>query len=320
MKKTLSTVVFFGSGPVAAASLSLLAKSFKVEAVVTKPRAAHHFGATPVLEVCQELGLPTHTPISKAELSHLFAKCTFNSPLGVVIDYGIIIAKDVIDYFPFGIINSHFSLLPQWRGADPISFAILSGQKQTGISLMLINEKMDEGPLLAQTAYDIPPYATAPQLTHSLIELSDSALQQAIPEYLSGKLKSKPQEVATIAASKVPTYSRKLTKADGLIDWRKPAEQIEREIRAFIEWPKSRTQIGEVEVIITKAHNIPNQSVGTKPGDMEVEETVGAVMAATSSGSLCIERLTPLGKKEMTVKAFLAGYGDRLKKLNSGDC
>src|SRR5205807_1457352 len=101
---------------------------------------------------------------TKEELSEVFKKHEFESILGLVVDYGLIISQDVIDNFGLGIVNSHFSLLPQWRGADPITFAILSGQTETGVSLMLINAKMDEGPLLAQEKLPIGKQATTSQL------------------------------------------------------------------------------------------------------------------------------------------------------------
>lgn len=295
------SLVFFGSGPVAAASLKLLARDFTVEAVVTKPQPAHHKDAFPVLELAAELDLPLLVPANKQELSELFKTQPVRSRLGVVIDYGIIIAKEVIDYFPLGIVNSHFSLLPRWRGADPISFSILNGDTETGVSLMLIVEALDEGPLIAQMRTAYPDPLTTPELTQKLIELSHQALQKALPDYVAGKLTPFPQD-STIT----PTYSRKLTKADGLIDWTKPAEVIEREIRAFIEWPKSRTTLAGKEVIITKAHVVPSNDPDPKPGDVTVEDKL--LMIECGQGYLCIDRLKPAGKKAMTAREFLAGH------------
>jgi methionyl-tRNA formyltransferase len=303
------SIVFFGSGPVAATSLRLLRASFTIEAVITKPRPEHHKGVVPVLALCEELSMAVFTPASKNELSALFARQRFHSPVGVVIDYGIIITQDVIDTFPYGIVNSHFSLLPQWRGADPITFAILSGQKQTGVSLMLINDKMDEGPLLAQAPYDLPTDITTPELTEDLIDLSDAMLKEIMPKYLSDQIQPQPQLQASIASSKEPTYSRKLTKNDGVIDWTKSAEQIEREIRAFIEWPKSHATLGNIEIIITKAHSVPGDSV---PGAVEVIADMGVLIIYTGSGYLCIDTLKPAGKKEMTASEFIRGYGSRI--------
>jgi methionyl-tRNA formyltransferase len=306
-------IVFFGSGPVAAASLAFLAEHFEVEAVITKPQPAHHKEPFPVLTLAEELGLKTYTPVGKQELSELFATRPVTSKLGVVIDYGFIINQDVIDYFPLGIVNSHFSLLPEWRGADPITFAILSGQKQTGVSLMLIDEKMDEGPLLAQATYDIYDEETTPSLTRNLIELSNQTLLEILPLYLDGKAQPAPQLDASILDDKTPTYSRKLAKEDGMLDFNKPALQLEREIRAYAEWPKSHTQLGKIDVIITQAHAVPS-TMPEPAGHIEVMTDPGILMINTVDGYLCIDRLKPVGKKEMNSLEFLNGYGKQLSR------
>jgi methionyl-tRNA formyltransferase len=307
------SIVFFGSGPVAADSLKFLAEHFTVEAVITKPQPAHHKEPFPVLTLAKELGLKTYTPVGKLQLSELFAKRPLTSKLGVVIDYGFIVGRDVIDYFPLGIVNSHFSLLPEWRGADPITFAILSGQKQTGVSLMLIDEKMDEGPLLAQATYDMYDQETTPSLTKSLVELSNQTLLEILPAYLKGDIQPAPQLDASILADKTPTYSRKLTKEDGILDFTKPAVQLEREIHAYLEWPKSRTTLGGIDVIVTAAHAVPSEF--GQPGDVEAEHIKGShglLQIQCASGYLCIDKLKPAGKKEMTSSEFINGYGKQL--------
>jgi methionyl-tRNA formyltransferase len=302
------SVVFFGSGPVAAKSLDLLRTDFEIEAVITKPKPAHHRGEFPVLELAKTNGFKTFTPSNKRELSELFLDKPLKSRLGIVIDYGIIIAQDVIDYFPLGIINSHFSLLPEWRGADPITFSILSGQKMTGISLMLITAGLDEGPLLAQSAYELSGDITTPELTDELIQLSHAALKEVVPLYVEGHVTPAPQEEATIHTIKQPTFSRKLTKEDGVIDWAKPAEQIEREIRAFIDWPKSRSVLAGKEVIITSSEVVQTSGV---PGHAKVENK--ELIVHCGEKSLKIKSLKPAGKKEMSAEGFIAGYGHLLK-------
>src|SRR6266545_186808 len=181
MKKISEPIVFFGSGPVAAESLRLLAQDFSIEAIVTKPRAPHHRGEVPVLTLAEKLHLPTHTVSSKKELSNLFEGKPFASKLGILVDFGVIIPRTVIDYFPLGIVNSHFSIQPEWRGADPITFAVLSGQKQTGVSIMLLVEAMDEGPLLGYGRYNLSPSVTTPELTGHLIKLSHALLLDTVP-------------------------------------------------------------------------------------------------------------------------------------------
>lgn len=300
MTKLSSPIVFFGSGPVAAASLAALCQWTDIEAVITKPKPPHHKEPFPVLTLAARRGLKTYTPEGKASLSDLFQTTVFASPLGVVIDYGFIINKDVIDRFPLGIVNSHFSLLPEWRGADPITFSILSGQVQTGISLMLITKGMDEGPLLAQAPYDLPPEINTPKLTEDLIDLSNQTLQVVLPEYLAGNLRA-------VEQMGEPSYSRKLTKADGELDFHKPAVQLEREIRAYLGWPKSHTNLADKEVVITKAH----AASGThEAGVAYVEQK--ELCIGTSDGILVVDALKPVGKPEMPASAFLAGYGKNL--------
>ncbi len=303
MKKTSETIVFFGSGPVAAKSLTLLAQKFEVEGVVTKPRAAHHKGDVPVMRVAEKLRLPVLTATDKRSLDALFHTKPFTSSLGVLVDFGIIVSQTVIDYFPRGIVNSHFSLLPEWRGADPITFSILSGQKQTGVSLMLLSNGMDEGPLLAQSAFDIPHDATTPRLTDELIELSDQTLKAILPLWVEGDATAAPQDAVTIAPSAEPSYSRKLSKEDGTLVWTKSATVLEREIRAFVAWPKSRTVLNGLEVVITKAHIVAAQGA---PGAHTIIGRNPAVFCGTDV--LVIERLKPAGKQEMSGEAFLAGY------------
>jgi methionyl-tRNA formyltransferase len=188
-----------------------------------------------------------HTPQNKAELSKLFKQTSFSSSLGVVVDYGIIIEQSVIDAFPKGILNSHFSLLPEWRGADPITFAVLSGQGETGVSLMLIDEKLDTGLLIAQEPYPLPPTITTPELTKELVALSSAMLIRCIPKYLAGKLKP------YLQPDNKPTYSRRLVKEDGLLDSHKPANRLECEVRAYRGWPKSRLTLFGHDVVVTKA-------------------------------------------------------------------
>lgn len=298
MTKKSEPIVFFGSGPVAAESLSLLAQDFIIEAVVTKPRPPHHRGDVPVLRTAEVLGLPTYTAANRRELNECIESQHFKSRLAILIDFGIIVSQDVINYFPLGIINSHFSLLPEWRGADPITFSILSGQKQTGVSLMLLTAGMDEGPILAYAPYDLLPQITTPELTNDLIELSYKQLRVVVPEYLAGHILPKPQDPA-----KEPTYSRKLSKEDGILDWRKPAQQLEREVRAFIEWPKSHATLGTIPVIVTGTHISQAQGV---TGTVTIIDKKPAVHCGRQT--LVIDMLKPAGKQEMTGEAFLAGY------------
>lgn len=288
--KQSKKLTFFGSGPVAAASLRLLARDFDIEAVITKPRQAHHRGEAPVINLAEQLKLPVFTAGNKQELDDLFESKPVTSQLAILVDFGIIISQKVIDYFPLGIINSHFSILPQWRGADPITFAVLSGQKSTGVSLMLIDKGLDTGKIMVQKSLPIAPDDTTPSLTAKLVNLSNTLLHQYLPLYLADGVKPRSQPHPDRA-----TYSRKLTKEDGIIDWDKPAAQIEREIRAYAGWPKSRTEIFGNDVIITKTQVAKDEN----DGDL--------VLPAKGSWLEIKELIAPSGRK-ISGSDYLRGY------------
>ena len=285
------SIVFFGSGPVAAKSLQLLSKSFSIEAIVTKPSTVQQMTST--LKDAR-----IYSVSNKTELDNLITTKPFGSKLAVLIDFGIIVSKAVIDSFPLGIINSHFSVLPELRGADPISFAILSGQPKTGVSLMFIDEGMDTGKILTAKSLVISPSDTTPTLTDKLITLSNNLLGEYIPLYILGEISPRSQSHPDRA-----TYSRKLTKEDGLIDWTKPAEVIEREIRAFIEWPKSYTQLAGKDVTITAVRLVKESGTPGSIGARAKE-----IIIYCGKDALSIDKLKPAGKNEMTSEAFLAGH------------
>ena len=302
MTNTSETAVFFGSGPVAANSLRLLIKHTKIEAVVTKPRPAGYNGSVPVISTAEDLSLPIYYADNKRTLDDLIATKPFRSRIGVLVDFGIIVSQAVISYFPRGIVNSHFSLLPEWRGADPITFAVLSGQKQTGVSLMLLVAAMDEGPLLGQALCRLSDTVTTPELTDMLVQLSDDLLRRKLSAYLRGDIEAQPQD-----GTRAATYSRRLTKADGLMNWHKSAQQLEREVRAYLGWPKSIAKLANKDIVITKAAVCDEH--GT-PGSVIVRDK--HIIVCCGDKSLDLVRLKPAGKREMTAEAFLAGNRQRL--------
>lgn len=287
MKKSL---VFFGSGAVGKATLEALIKAgFDIEAVITKPKPEYHRGDMPVLDFSSAKKFATFTPNDEAKLDGLFKTKKFKSPIGVVVDYGLIISHPIIKAFPKGLINSHFSLLPHWRGADPITFAILSGQSETGVSLMVINEKLDEGDLIAQEKLKIETDDTGPSLTNKLISLSNQLLIEKLQLFLEGKIKPFPQPKIE------PSYSRRLTKQDGAVDWNKPAAQIEKEVRAYLGWPKSQAKIFGNDVILTKVR----VAEGQNDGDLVLK---------TGDGWLEIKELIAPSGRTMSGADFLRGY------------
>lgn len=290
MKKESKTIVFFGSGPVAASSLGFLSKHFNIEAVITKVVPPHHKDPAPVEELAKKCNLPILFANNKQELDDIIDKRDFQSQIGILVDYGVIVTQKVINSFKLGIINSHFSLLPQWRGADPITFSILSGQQKTGVSLMLIEPSLDTGKLLTRKSIKIKPTDTTASLTARLIELSNTLLLDYVPKYMDGKIKPKNQPHPDRA-----TYSRKLRKDDGIIDWKKPAEQLEREIRAYAGWPKSRATINKNNIIITKAHVTDHHT-----GKLDI-------LCGDNKYLSIDELIAPSGRK-MSAAAYINGY------------
>lgn len=268
MKKRSETIVFFGNEKLAT-------------------------GIPPVQPIIQEAILEAGFEIEKAIKGDLSELGEHASKLAVLAAYGHIIPQSVLDQFPLGIINIHPSLLPEYRGSTPIEQAILDGKKTTGVSIMKLEAGMDTGPIYKQKTLHLSGDESKVELTERLQQLGAELLVEVLPSIADGSLKPRSQPHPDRA-----TYSRLLTKADGVIDWSKPADVIAREIRAFLGWPQSRTTLGSVEVIITKAHA---SDTGT---DLSVR--------CGDDRFLAIDLLKPLGKKEMPARAFLAGYKDRI--------
>jgi methionyl-tRNA formyltransferase len=263
---------------------------------------SHHRDPAPVETFAKEAGLPLHFASSRGALDKIIQEKRFSSRLGVIVDYGVIVSQAVIDVFQLGIVNSHFSLLPEWRGADPITFAILSGQQKTGVSLMLIEPTLDTGKILVQKSMAIDESDTTLTLTTKLVQLSNTLLETYLPKYWSGTLRPRSQPHPSRA-----TYSRKLTKNDGLIDWSKPATQLAREVRAFVGWPRSRATIGGKELILTRVQPAKHNDSPGEPGNYRVDAKTHSLEVATTDGWLVIESVQPVGKNEMSIAAFLAG-------------
>jgi len=293
------TVVFFGNGPVAARSLELLLSWQKVEMVVTKTKPTHHKEPAPVEIVAKNHNLPLLFASNKQQLNEVILKNKPLSKLGLVIDYGVIIDQQAIDYFKLGIVNSHFSLLPEWRGADPISYAILSGQEFSGVSLMTIDEGLDTGPLIASQKLKVS-NQTNPTLTSELIKLSNDLLKKNLPKYYNGQIKLVQQDTT----NKIVTYSKMLKKNNGLIDCRKPATVIEREVRAFKGWPASRLITSKLELTICSASV---SSIKANEGELVVNAKQ-LYLGCGHDTSLQIHRLKPTGKQEMDATSFINGY------------
>lgn len=230
--------------------------------------------------------------------------------IGVLIAYGKIVPKEIINIFPLGILNIHPSLLPKYRGSTPIESTILNDDSTAGVSVMSLSEKTDEGPIYSQTTLKLNGNESKQELANKLLEIGTDKLLEILPKVLDKSLRPTPQD------NKLATYTSQIDKSSGKIDWTRSAQQIEREIRAYLEWPKSRTKLAEGDVIITKAYSVPTMPLRGKPGDVEIVEQAGIIMVCTGNGSLCIEQLKPASKKIMTSAEFIRGYGNRIKKFS----
>lgn len=299
MNKLGLSVVFMGNGPVAAKSLELMNEWANIELVITKKKPQHHKDPAPVEEYCLLRNLPVVYANNKNELEEVVLAKQPSSAIGIVVDYGVIINQNTIDYFEKGIVNSHFSLLPEWRGADPITYSLLSGQDITGVSLMLIDKGLDTGALIATKTLKLSGENNY-ILTEKLIAISNELFKDNLPSYLKGGIATKPQDTV----NNIATYSRMLYKNDGIISPDKPASVIAREIKAYINWPKSKLLLESEQLIITEA-TVSNDFV--PQGQLAVREN--KILLGCKNSSLQILRLKPAGKKEMTATAFLNGYG-----------
>lgn len=221
--------------------------------------------------------------------------------VGVLVAYGKILSADVINLFSYGILNIHPSLLPKGRGPSPIEQTILNGDKESGVTIMKLSDEMDKGPILAQEKIALQGNETKQELADTMLEMGSKLLIKTLSDISSNALEHRPQ------SDSKATYTHKINKSDGDIDWAKPAEQIEREIRAYAGWPKSRARLKNLDCIITEAEVLDKNG---SPGKLETTNDVLTVF--TGKGSLRIKRIQPAGKKEMSAEEFLRGYGSRL--------
>lgn len=308
MTVTSKTILFFGTEDFSAYTLeALIARGFTIGAIITKPDTRRGRGKQLVAPRVKTIGLthniPVWQPARLSDIAHQIA--AFDQPLGILVSFGKIIPQSIIDLFNPGIINLHPSLLPHYRGPSPIETAILHGDTHTGISIMQLSAAMDAGPVYLRQQYPLNGKETAPELYKSLGQLGADLLVGCLPQIIDGTLPAVPQEETAA------TYCQLIRKTDGIIAWdQETAEQIERKIRAYADWPQCRAAIGELNVIITEAHALPGGSGA--PGTYKIESDSSLLVVNTRTDSLRIDRIKPLGKKEMPIRAFLAGYKDKL--------
>lgn len=291
MKKS-ANLVFFGTDDFSASALKrLILGDWNLAAVVTKPDSKAGRGQelqpSAVASMAKKANIQVFQP---PRLQDFHQELSELKPThGILASYGKIIPPEIINIFPGGIINIHPSLLPEYRGPAPVEATILNGDKQTGISLMKLTAGMDEGPIYAQKKVKVPPNAITPSFSLYLAELGTDRLMENLASIIDGSLKAQPQD------SSKATYTKLLKKEDGQVDWGKPAEVIEREVRAYLGWPKSRAEVLGNEVVITKAR------VAKDEGDGEL------VMKAQPGWLEILQLIAPSGRT-MSGADFLRGY------------
>jgi methionyl-tRNA formyltransferase len=314
MKKTSETVVFFGNERLATGVKTtsptlqaLIAEGYNVAAVVSNFEVGQSRNARQleIKDVADKHGIPVLLPPKLIDITDNLRG--LRASIGVLVAYGKIVPQSIIDLFPRGIVNIHPSLLPLHRGPTPLESVILSGEDKTGVSIMKLVKDMDAGPVYGRSELILKGTESKQELADKLLDIGQSMITELLPGIIDGSVIAMPQDNSRA------TYDSLISKDAGWIDWEKPAEQIEREIRAYIGWPKSRTKLGGKEVIITKAYVVASMAARAKPGDLTIVPEANALAVATSNGSLWIQQLKPAGKREMSAKEFLAGYGHLFK-------
>jgi methionyl-tRNA formyltransferase len=306
-----STIVFFGNERLAtgvtttAPTLqSLINAGYHVAAVVSNytTGTSRNSRELEIASIAEAHDIPVLLPKKVIEIKDQLAE--YGAEVAVLAAYGQIVPESILELFPKGILNIHPSLLPLHRGPTPIENAILEGARQTGVSIMKLVKAMDAGPVATQESLGINGTETKQELADMLLEKGAKLLINALPQVLDNTIKFTPQDEARA------TYDPLISKSDGELDWNKSAETLEREIRAYQEWPKSRTNLAGTEVVITKAHTAAPQDASEAGSVYITKDKHIAVHCA--NGVLIIEALKPAGKPEMSAEAFLAGYGNKL--------
>jgi len=289
-----------GSPDFAVPSLKALAAVYPIVGVVTQPDREAGRGrklvAPPVKKAALELGLPVIQP-EKLRAAEALAQLQEWAPdLIVVTAFGQILRSAVLDLPRFGCVNVHGSLLPRWRGAAPIQAAILAGDRETGITIMMMEAGVDTGPMLAQRSIPIGADDTARSIFEKMSALGAELLMETLPPYLSGTLQPKPQP------EEGATYAPMLKKGDGLLDFTHPAEELARRVRAFHPWPGTYFEWQGAAMKVHAAHAVEGHAV---VGEHLIHQKFPAV--GTAGGLLVLDVVQPAGKKPMPGSAFLAG-------------
>ena len=287
------TIVFFGTDEFSAASLrELITKGFTIGAVVTKPDSrkgrGRELSKSIIKEIAKANTIPIGQPTDVTTIADDIKK--LQNPMGVLVSYGKIIPQAIIDLFSPGIVNVHPSLLPLYRGPSPVESVILNGDTETGVTIMQLSAAMDAGPIYNQVATPLLNTKTTPELELQLAELGAQQLSDTLSAIINGTVQPTPQN------DNNATYCQLLTKEMSMLDTATlTADQAERQVRAYITFPKTKTVVDGHQIIITKAHVT---STSISPLDL----------ACADGRYLSIDELIAPSGKAMNASAFINGY------------
>ncbi len=298
-------LVFMGTPDFAAASLeALLRSSDSIVGIVTQPDRPKGRGQTltpsPVKLLAQREQIPLLQPVKMKDPEFLHALAGWKPDLITVAAFGRILPSMILSLPPSGCINVHGSLLPKYRGAGPIQWAIINGETETGITTMMMDEGMDTGTMLLQESIPIAPDDTAGTLSPRLAELGGRLLVETIARLKAGTIVPRPQD------SSRATLAPLLKKEDGVIDWNLPANTLANRVRGLSPWPGAYTTAEGDRWTIWRASALSGPV--TKPPGVIVAVTHETIHVATGKGVLAVMELQPANSRRMTVSQYLAGH------------
>jgi methionyl-tRNA formyltransferase len=299
-------IVFMGTPEFSVPSLQALLRSgHSVVGVVTQPDRpkgrGQELAASPIKQVALEHRIPTLQPLKMKDPAFLEALSAWKPDLIAVTAFGRILPKVILDLPPKGCINVHASLLPKYRGAGPIQWALIKGEYETGITTMLMDEGMDTGALLLREKVSIEPDDTAGTLSARLAEIGGQLLITTLEQLEKGALVPAPQDHGRA------TMAPLLKKEDGLLDWTQSAAELANRVRGLTPWPGAYTFAGEERWGIWRAAAMEQSAGSAAPGTVH-RTTKDAILVATGRGLLAITELQPANSRKMTAAQYLAGH------------
>lgn len=303
----MARVVFMGTPRYAIPSLEALHVHHEVVLVVTQPDRPRGRGRQVTPSPVKAFAVEHHLPLWQPEtLRSTEAAQRLREARGdvyVTAAIGLILTAEVLALAPHGCVNVHASLLPRWRGAAPVSAAILHGDTETGVTLMLTDVGLDTGPIIAQVSCRIRPDDTSATLTPRLANMGADLLIETLPRLIAGQVVPLPQPKDGV------TYAPRLKKADGRVEWQQPAAHIERMVRAFTPWPGTHTTFRGQALRIVRARTAPHWQ-GKEPPGRVLALPDGCAAVATGRGALVLDEVQLAGRKAMAFDAFCRGCQD----------